>query len=46
MESFDTSFTAMKQKKLKQKRTRNIIIICAAAVVLAVGTILIVRFRV
>ena len=42
MESFDTSFTAMKQKKQKQKRTRNIIIICAAAVVLAVGTILVI----
>lgn len=40
MESFDTSFTASKEKKKKQKRTRNIILICVAAIVLAVGTIL------
>ena len=40
MESFDTSFTASKEKKKKQKRMRNIILICVAAIVLAVGTIL------
>lgn len=43
MESFDTSFTAAKQKKKHQKRTRNIIIICAAAVLIAVGTIIVVN---
>ena len=43
MESFDTSFTAAKQKKVKQKRTRNIIILCAAAVLVAVGAIVIIN---
>ena len=43
MESFDTSFTAAKQKKKHQKRMRNIIIICAAAVLIAVGTIIVVN---
>ena len=41
MESFDTSFTAAKQKKKKQKRTRNIIFLCAAAVLVAVGAIVV-----
>ncbi len=44
MESFDTSFTAAKQKKAKQKRTRTIIILCATAVLLAVGAIVIINF--
>ena len=39
MESFDTSFTAAKQKKKKQKRTRNIILISAAAVLAVAGAI-------
>ena len=39
MESFDTSFTGAKQKKTKQKRTRNIILICVAVVLAAAGTI-------
>ena len=43
MESFDTSFTAAKQMKKKQKRTRNIILICAAAVLVAVGAIVVVN---
>ena len=42
MESFDTSFTAAKQKKQKQKRTRNSIIIAAAAVLVVIGVILVV----
>lgn len=39
MESFDTSFTAAKQKKKKQKRTRNIILISAAAILAVAGAI-------
>lgn len=42
MESFDTSFTAAKQKKKKQKRTRNIIIISAVAVLLAIGAFVVI----
>ena len=43
MESFDTSFTAAKQKKKHQKRTRNIIILCAAAVLVAIGIFVVVN---
>lgn len=43
MESFDSSFTAAKQKKQKQKRTRNIILIGAAAVLAIVGAIVVVN---
>lgn len=43
MESFDTSFTAAKQKKKKQKRTRTIILISAAVLLIAVGTIVVVN---
>ena len=43
MESFEASFGNTKQKKKKQKRMRTLILIGAAAVVLAVGTILIVN---
>lgn len=39
MESFDTSFHGANQKKKKQKRTRNIILICAAVVLAVAGTI-------
>jgi HlyD family secretion protein len=41
MESFDTSFTAAKQKKKKQKRTRNIIIIGAVVALVAIGAVLV-----
>ena len=41
MESFEPSFHASKQKQKQKKRIRNIILIGVAAVVIAVGTILI-----
>ena len=43
MESFEASFGNTKQKKKKQKRMRTLMLIGAAVVVLAVGTILIVN---
>ncbi|MEA4869382.1 hypothetical protein SDC9_86297 [bioreactor metagenome] len=43
MESFETSFSNSKQKKKKQKRVRTLIMIGAAAVVLAVGTVLVIN---
>lgn len=43
MESFDTSFTVSKQKKKKQKRTRNIIMLCAFAAALTVGAFLLIN---
>ncbi len=43
MESFETSFTAAKQKKKKQKRTRNIILICAGVLLAAVGTFVVIN---
>ena len=43
MESFEATFGNTKQKKKKQKRMRTLIVIGAIAVILAVGTILIVN---
>lgn len=38
MDSFETSFTSAKQKKKKQKRVRNIFLICAGVLLAAAAT--------
>ncbi len=43
MESFETSFPSAKQKKKRQKRIRNIILICAGVLILAVGAFVVIN---